>query len=59
MQLLDLSKTEYSDDLSQILSLEMELLPILASMELEGVRVDKKKLTEIGMEIREKISLLE
>ncbi len=39
--------------------MEMKLLPILTEMELQGVRIDKKKLLEIGGEIADKIKNLE
>ncbi len=42
-----------------IKKLETDLIPILARMEVAGVKLDTKKLEKIGIEISEKIKLLE
>ncbi len=40
-------------------NIEMKLIPVLADMEIEGVKVDKKVLDEIGNEVDERCKLLE
>lgn len=42
-----------------IKKLETDLIPILARMEVTGVKLDTKKLEKIGTKISEKIKLLE
>ncbi len=64
LQFLEVLRTKKDEpwDLKKsdpIFEMEMKLLPILTEMELQGVRMDKKKLLEIGREIADKIKNLE
>ena len=49
----------YDSDQWVIKKLETDLIPILARMEVAGVKLDTKKLEKIGIEISEKLNLLE
>lgn len=59
MQLLLQNQWENDTQTPAILSLEFQLLPILARMESQGVCIDIEKLETIGIEIESKIRLLE
>jgi DNA polymerase-1 len=49
-------RLEKADSLKLFLELEMPLLPVLAEMEGEGIRIEKKTLTEYGAELFEEMN---
>ena len=61
LQLIDVQKKTINDkNLATLLyEVELPLVEVLASMEVEGVKVDSKFMEEFGKELKDKISVLE
>lgn len=59
MKILSSNLQKEKKELQTVFDLEMELIPILMDMEMTGVRIDKKKILGLGIEITDKIKNLE
>lgn len=61
LQLIDLQKSQIKDKnlVSLLYDVELPLIEVLASMEVEGIKVDFEFIEQFGRELKDKISVLE